>query len=434
MNNIMNKTVMPAGKRFALLALNLSLGVAAWAADPPNTPPGTNAPTNLPVVAIVATDPTALVGTSSAAFTFLREGDVSSNLVVQYTISGSGSNGVDYAKIDTQVTIPAGFQATDLLIQPLIDTNNPGNKTVTLTLQGTTGDGDRRGHARATVLLVDNVYNDQPPTVTLTQPTNGTVFNLPAVVPILATANDADGLVSSVSFFANDRFLGRVTNSPFALNWTNPPGGNYTLFARAIDNAGKSTLSTPVDISVQAPTLNLSITSPTNGQVFTVPANVGISVAVTGTATVDSLEIYGDQKLLASLTQAPYTTTWTNVPPGWHFVQVRATDQFHHVTSTYVRFRVTTVPPVVTLTAPTNGANFTAHSNITLSADASSSVGTVASVTFWAGDHFLGRVDTAPYTVTWNNVPPGLYTLTAVATDNQGIRAVSSPVLISVSR
>ena len=47
-------------------------------------------------------------GPKNALFTVRRFGDVSSNLTVNYNISGSASNGVDYATLTNFVTVPAG--------------------------------------------------------------------------------------------------------------------------------------------------------------------------------------------------------------------------------------------------------------------------------------------------------------------------------------
>jgi hypothetical protein len=89
-------------------------------------------------------------------------------------------------------------------------------------------------------------------------------------------------------------------------------------------------------------------------------------------------------------------------------------------------------PPTVNLSAPTPGATFTAPADITLSASASDPDGTVAKVEFFQGTVKLGEVLTAPYTLSWTNVPAGSYTLTAVATDNIGVSMTSSPVVITV--
>ena len=207
----------------------------------------TNTPTNLTVVDIGATDPYALEGTSTASFTLIRHGDTNAALDVALSFSGSGSNGVDYQAVSNTITIPAGFLAVDIPITPIVV--NTGNKTVTFTVE--TNSGYARGfHRSATVHIIDDTFNDPLPTVTITGPTNGSTFSAPATITLTATAGEPDFNISSVSFFADDLFLGRATNSPYSVMVTNARAGHYEIFARALDTAGQSAFSTPVSVSV----------------------------------------------------------------------------------------------------------------------------------------------------------------------------------------
>lgn len=90
-------------------------------------------------------------------------------------------------------------------------------------------------------------------------------------------------------------------------------------------------------------------------------------------------------------------------------------------------------PPSVALTAPANGAGFTAGSTITVSAQASDSDGSVSRVEFFRGSTSLGVDTSAPYSVSWSNAAAGSYTLTAVATDNRGAFTTSAAITITVS-
>jgi hypothetical protein len=90
-------------------------------------------------------------------------------------------------------------------------------------------------------------------------------------------------------------------------------------------------------------------------------------------------------------------------------------------------------PPQITLVAPTNGAVFTAPTNILLSANASDPDGSISKVEFFQGASKLGETITAPYQLTWFNVPAGLYSLTAKATDDSGATTTSSASAIQVT-
>jgi hypothetical protein len=90
-------------------------------------------------------------------------------------------------------------------------------------------------------------------------------------------------------------------------------------------------------------------------------------------------------------------------------------------------------PPQVALVGPVDGSVFTAPTNILLSANASDPDGTVSKVEFFQGATKLGETNSAPYQYTWNNVPAGLYSLTAKATDDSGATTVSSTKSIRVT-
>ena len=82
-------------------------------------------------------------------------------------------------------------------------------------------------------------------------------------------------------------------------------------------------------------------------------------------------------------------------------------------------------PPEVTLTGPPNGAVHTAPALIPITADASDTNGTVTVVEFYNGTTMIGQDTTAPYGMSWTNVPAGTYALTALARDNAGAMTVS---------
>jgi len=88
-------------------------------------------------------------------------------------------------------------------------------------------------------------------------------------------------------------------------------------------------------------------------------------------------------------------------------------------------------PPSVALVNPVNTAML-AVNNVTVNATANDVDGTVNQVQFFQGTTSLGVDTTAPYGIIWPNVSPGTYTLTAAATDSQGLSATSTPVVIRV--
>lgn len=88
----------------------------------------------------------------------------------------------------------------------------------------------------------------------------------------------------------------------------------------------------------------------------------------------------------------------------------------------------------VSVTNPTNNSTFSLDTTVTINATASHESGTVASVTFKFNSTDIGTDTVAPYSVAWSNMPAGIYQLTAVAKDTQGLTVTSSPVQVKISK
>ncbi len=92
-----------------------------------------------------------------------------------------------------------------------------------------------------------------------------------------------------------------------------------------------------------------------------------------------------------------------------------------------------TDPPAVTLTSPTAGATFVAPAIVPLNATVTATTGSVTKVEFFQGITKLGEDLTAPYSLTWGNVPAGNYSLSARATMTAGPPGISIPTEILVA-
>ena len=92
---------------------------------------------------------------------------------------------------------------------------------------------------------------NQPPSVSLTSPSDGATFTQPAKIDLAATASDPDGTVASVSFYDGSKLISQDTTAPYSYRWSGAAVGNHALTARATDNAGANTTSSPVTITVR---------------------------------------------------------------------------------------------------------------------------------------------------------------------------------------
>ena len=120
----------------------------------------------IPIVTIAAPDPNAAeTGPDTGRFTFIRVGDTGFNLVVTYSVTGTGDNTADYQTITTTITIPASHTTADRIITPIADGAPESSETVILTV--TDGAQDEPGTpSAATVTIADGL-----PVVTIVPPT-----------------------------------------------------------------------------------------------------------------------------------------------------------------------------------------------------------------------------------------------------------------------
>src|SRR6185503_14192376 len=80
-------------------------------------------PAQKPLVSVVLTDLIASEsGPDSGTFTVSRTGSTASALTVNYSLSGTAINGVDYQQLSGSVTIPAGADSAPVVVRPVDDT------------------------------------------------------------------------------------------------------------------------------------------------------------------------------------------------------------------------------------------------------------------------------------------------------------------------
>lgn len=258
---------------------------------------------------------------------------------------------------------------------------------------------DNSGNA-ATASVTITAGNNPPPAVSVTAPANGAAFAAPASVTITANASD-NGSIVKVEFFQGSTKLGEDTSSPYSFSWVNVIAGNYSLTAKATDNAGASITSPAVNITVSASTCST-------------PA-WNVATAYNGGMEVSR---NGNKYQARWWTQGEDPSVKSGPDDVWRLVAACGTSNTN---------------PVSTITSPPNNAGFTSPASITINATATDSDGTITKVDFYSGASLLGTDNTSPFSFNFTNVVAGSYALTAKATDNGGGTGTSAIVNITVS-
>lgn len=179
----------------------------------------------------------------------------------------------------------------------------------------------------------------------------------------------------------------------------------------------------------------VSLTAPADGSIFDQPAEIFLSAdAFDVDGSIAKVIFYAGSKYIGTVTSRPYNFTWRNVTAGNYQITARAIDNDGLETvSAPVSITVRNSLPTVIITSPKNDQTFYWPANVTITADAIDSDGSIVKVDFYSGTTLIGTVTKSPYSINWNNVPIGSYNIIAKATDNNGDVGSAIPIKINVT-
>jgi hypothetical protein len=233
------------------------------------------------------------IGSPSRAVVYI-ESNGATNLPPSVSIIEPGNSAVFYTPTNIQMVVKAGdpdafvsnvefFAGTNdlgkglpVVLDPpgingvtglvyLFNWLNPSPGNYPLTAVATDNSGASTTSDPVNITVLPGPPTNLPPVVRMVSPANGATFFAPVNIPLYAYANDPDGSVASVEFFAGTNGLGFGQHIPapvagpvppiyptnlFFLIWSNAPVGVYALTAEATDNDGASTTSPPVNIDI----------------------------------------------------------------------------------------------------------------------------------------------------------------------------------------
>jgi len=101
-------------------------------------------------------------------------------------------------------------------------------------------------------LALTNIYSKQTiaPTVTITAPLNNTSICKNTSINLQANASDADGTVTSVTFYDGTTLIGTDNTAPYSIVWNNQNEGSHSITAIATDNSNVTTTSAAIIVQV----------------------------------------------------------------------------------------------------------------------------------------------------------------------------------------
>ncbi|MBB6612666.1 DUF4082 domain-containing protein [Pontibacter sp. Tf4] len=216
------------------------------------------------------------------------------------------------------------------------------------------------------------------------------------------------------------------------------PTNSYKASNYWVDVVFNTTIATPANT---APTI--AIIAPANNATFTAPASVTIAAtAADADGEVKSVAFYSGENKIGDgvLADGKWAYTWNNVATGTYSLTAKATDNKDAVTTSEVVSITVNAPenklPVVSITAPADGATYTAPATIAITASATDADGEIDKVEFYNGTTKIGDATLnadKTWSYAWTGVGAGTYSLKAIATDKTGGSTTSALVAVSVS-
>jgi O-glycosyl hydrolase len=353
------------------------------------------------------------------------------------TVTANASSSIGVASVQFQ--LDGANVGSPVTVAPYTyswDTTKSSNGSHTLKAVAKDTAGTSTTSAADTVTVSNAVAS---PVVSITAPASGATVS--GTVTVTANATSSVG-VASVQFQLDGANVGNpLTAAPYSYSWDTgkSPNGSHTLKAVAKDTAGTSTTSAgdtvTVNNAVAAPVV--SITAPASGA--TVSGTTTVTASATSSIGVASVQFQLDGANAGSpVTAAPYIYSWDTAKStnGSHTLKAIAKDTVGNSTTSAgdtVTVNNAVAPPVVSITAPANGA--TVSGTATVTATATSSIG-VASVQFQLDGTNVGSpVTAAPYSYSWDTTKSsnGSHTLKAIAKDTVGNSTTSAGDTVTVS-
>ena len=290
----------------------------------------------------------------------------------------------------------SGYDCAYVSPQPLSE----GMHTVSVTVADMAGNLS----GTASVSFGIDLY---PPSVAITSPADGFV-TAEETVSVSGTASDAGGGISGVTVNGTPASMsGNGFSAVIPLS-----GGQNAVTAVATDALGHSAQAAiTVSRAVSGPALAISY--PADGAVVS-----AASMTVTGTvsdnvSTVAGVTVNGQPALVAD---GAFSAS-ISLSPGVNTITAEAVNAVGLSTVQSITVTLDTVPPVITLTAPAQGA-ILSDNNVTVTGTASDDGSGIASLTVNGQEVPVGEGGAFSAIV---QIPDGAGSITAVAVDRAGL-------------
>ncbi|WP_421939882.1 Calx-beta domain-containing protein [Pedobacter sp.] len=254
-------------------------------------------------ITVAVTDGTEPSG--NGAFTFTLSKASATPTTVNFTVSGTATNGTDYASIGTSVVIPAGSTTATIPVTITDDQLIEGAENVVLTFSAATNNpGISVTPATATVNIADN----DTATITVVATTNAAEPGTNGLFTF--TMSKASTTATTVNFTVSGSAISGTDYSAIGTSVTIPAGATSATLAVPVINDQIVEGTETVILAMAAATNNTAITASTSAVTLNI-ADDDVSV-ITVAATTNGAEPSTNGQFTFTLSKASATATTVN--------------------------------------------------------------------------------------------------------------------------
>ncbi|WP_269531870.1 Ig-like domain-containing protein [Chitinimonas sp. BJYL2] len=269
------------------------------------------------------------------------------------------------------------------------------------------------------------------PTVALTAPANNAAYVVGAPIPMTVNVAANGNTIQKVEYLVDGAVVSTQTSAPYSATLTGVAVGSHNIKARLTSTLGAAVETPSVAVNVLALPPSVSLSASCGS--CTPPGSATLTPSLSDDGSIVKVEYYRSGTLVATKTASPWGHVDEGLAVGAYSYTAKAYDNDGATTiSSAVVVTINTLP-TVSLTSPTHGSSHLYASAIALAATASDTGGSISKVEFFRNGALINTDTASPYSFSDTGLPPGTYSYTAKAYDNQGASTTSSVVSATIS-
>ncbi|KMT64817.1 Ig-like domain-containing protein [Catenovulum maritimum] len=241
--------------------------------------------------------------------------------------------------------------------------------------------------------------------VALDTATQAYVYQKNENMTFVAKPESTKTAIQSVTFQVEGQSPVVDASAPYEFSWAATQGGRHAITATVTDTSARTVSSNTLYVNVegedQVVTAQLatpSSTSLTLGESVTLEASASVN-----TGSITKVELFIDNALVKTFTEAPYSYDWTPSKAKSSSIYIKVTgDAAATAISDTIQMLVNPRPQVVTVQITSlSSTNITLGESVTLEANASVNTGTITKVELFIDNTLIKTFTEAPYNYVW---------------------------------